>query len=82
MSLSISVLMQKHTETIYALSDYQRKLFLSFLSISVSYKAFYCIVEDYILTSLMPWKKIYFYWSVSAILTFADSIWSDYCLLQ
>lgn len=54
-------------------SDYQWKLSLG-LRIHMILKAFYCSVEDYILTLLMPWKKISFYCSLSAILMFADSI--------
>lgn len=56
-------------------SDYQIKLFLSFFRLSLSCKAFYCIVDDYVLSLLMPWEIFgNFYWSVAAILTFADSI--------
>lgn len=66
--------MQKHTEIIHAVSDYQRKVYLG-LSIFINFKAFYCKVEDYILTLLTPWKNIhYFYCSTPAILMFADSI--------
>lgn len=53
--------------------DYQWKLYLC-LRICLILKAFYCMVEDYILTLLMPWKKNSFYCSLSAILMFADSI--------
>lgn len=55
------------------MSDYQWKLYLH-LRIHMILKAFYCRMEDYILTLLMPWKKNSFYCSLSAILMFADSI--------
>lgn len=66
--------MQKHTEIIHAVSDYQRRLYLG-LSVFINIKAFYCRFEDYILNLLMTWKKShYFYSSMEAILMFADSI--------
>jgi len=73
-SIYASVLKQKHTEIIRAVSDYQRELYLG-VSIFINFEAFYCRVEDYLQTLLMPWKKTPdFYYSVSAVLMFADSI--------
>lgn len=76
-SIYTSLFMQKPTEIIHAVSDYQRKLYLG-LSIFINFKAFYCRAEGYILTLLMSWKRKTthhdFYCSVSAILMFADSI--------
>lgn len=71
-SLYMSVLMQKHTEIIHTVFDYQWKLYLC-LRILIILKAFYCRVEDYILT-INALEKNSFYCSLSAILMFADSI--------
>lgn len=72
-SMYTSVSMQKHIEIIHTVFDYQWKLYLH-LRILMILKAFYCRMEDDILTLLMPWKKNSFYCSLSAILMFADSI--------